>query len=341
MPWRRTTDPYRILLAEYLLQRTRVATGTPYYERFLERFPDVASLASASEEEVLRAWEGLGYYRRARNLRSAAQAIVRDHGGHIPSDAATLASLPGIGPYTAGAVASIAFGEAVPAVDGNVTRVLARLFRVEEDVTSRLGRERVQEIAAGLVSPERPGPFNQALMELGSTVCTPRHPACGVCPFHAICVAREAGVESTLPRMPARRPAPSVTVSFAYVRSKGRVLLVRRGESDLLGGLWALPGGEVPPDSLRDLVASQTGLRVQVKEAIAPITHTFSHRRWSGAVYRCVLPARRSGSHGARWVTVPEARNLPLVPIHRKLLEELASRHSLESFGRAVPRRRP
>jgi A/G-specific adenine glycosylase len=337
MPWRRTKDPYRILLAEYLLQRTRVVSGTRYYERFLERFPDVASLAASSEEDVLRAWEGLGYYRRARNLLAAAQAIVRDHGGRIPSDAATLATLPGIGPYTAGAVASIAFGEPVPAVDGNVTRVVSRLFRVQSDVTTAAGRARIQELAERLVPAERPGAFNQALMELGSTVCVPRHPACPACPLGGVCRARAAGVESSLPRMPAARRPKTVAVSFAFVRLRGRVLLVRRPESGILGGLWSLPGGEMPPDGQarelhRSVVAAQTGLRVDVREDVARVAHTFSHRRWSGHVFRCVPRGRAALLPAARWATADEARRMPLVPDHRRLLESLASRRPLESF---------
>ena len=344
MPWRRTKDPYRILLAEYLLQRTRIASGTRYYERFLERFPDVASLAAATEEDVLRAWEGLGYYRRARNLHAAARAIVRDHGGRVPSDAATLATLPGIGPYTAGAVASIAFGEPVPAVDGNVTRVVSRLFRVEADVTTAAGQSRILELAAGLVPKERAGPFNQALMELGSTVCTPRRPACPSCPLGEVCLAYAGGVESSLPRKPAARRPTTVAVSFAYVRSRDRVLLVRRPESAILGGLWSLPGGEIPSDrasraALRSAVAAQTGLRVDVREEVAPIAHTFSHRRWTGHVYRCVPRDGAAPSSAARWVTPEETRGLPLVPDHRRLLEELPSRHRLESFDASRRRR--
>ncbi len=339
MPWRRTKDPYRVLLAEYLLQRTRVASGTPYYERFLARFPDIASLAAAPESDVLRAWEGLGYYRRARNLRAAAQIIVRDHGGRIPSDAATLATLPGIGPYTAGAVASIAFGEPVPAVDGNATRVLSRLFRVDADVTTAAGRARIAGIASDLVDPHRPGDFNPALMDLGSTVCTPLRPSCEVCPLEDVCLARDAGVETRLPRTPPRRRAETAQVAFAYVRARGRTLLVRRPDSELLGGLWSFPGGEIGTcrsraAALRRLVASQTGVPVEVHEAVAPIAHTFSHRRWSGAVFRCVPRGPANHEAAARWVSDTESARLPLVPSHRKLLEGWRTRPPLEAFAR-------
>lgn len=338
MPWRRTKDPYRILLAEYLLQRTRVASGAPYYERFVERFPDVASLAAASEAEVLRAWEGLGYYRRARNLHAAAKSIVRDHGGRVPSDAASLATLPGVGPYTAGAVASIAFGERVPAVDGNVTRVVSRLFRVEEDVTTASGRRRIRDLAASLVPPARAGAFNQALMELGSRTCTPRRPGCPSCPLHEICLARAAGIEARLPRTPPARRPRTVPVAFAYVRSTGGVLLVRRPDSDILGGLWSLPGGEIlrdrdGPSQLRALVAAQTGLRVKVREDVARVAHAFSHRRWSGHVYRCVPGGGRVRTSEVRWVSSQDITALPMVPDHRRLLAEMASRRALESFG--------
>lgn len=344
MPWRRTSDPYRILIAEYLLQRTRVASGTPYYERFLQRFPDLASLAAATEEDILRAWEGLGYYRRARNLLAAARAIVRDHGGRIPSDAATLATLPGIGPYTAGAVASIAFGERVPAVDGNVTRVVSRVFRVEDDVTGPAGRTRIQALARGLVPDARPGPFNQAMMELGATVCVPRRPRCPTCPLIDLCLARMAGVEASLPRMPARRTPTSVPVAFAYISSRGRILLIRRSNREILGGLWSLPGGEVPGEegtraALRRLVDSQAGLQVTVGVEAARVAHTFSHRRWTGAVFRCTPRGRVRAADGVRWVTVEEAKALPLVPFHRAILEDLGSRRPLESFSRS-PRSR-
>ena len=338
MPWRRTTDPYRILVSEYLLQRTRVVSGTPYYERFLARFPDIAALAAAPEADVLRAWEGLGFYRRARNLHAAAQAVVRDQGGRIPRDAAALAALPGIGPYTAGAVASIAFGEAVPAVDGNVTRVLARLYRVDAEVSSPPGRRQVEERARALVPPDRPGAFNQALMELGATVCAPRQPACAACPLGDLCLARRAGVQDSLPRLRAPRRPVAVEVAFAYVRERGRTLLVRRPDGELLGGLWSFPGGEVPQGrssiaALREAMAAQTGLRVDVGEEVARVAHTFSHRRWSGSVVRCVPRGRLRASADVRWVRDAEAADLPLVPDHRRVLERLRRRPPLESYA--------
>src|SRR5205807_3497460 len=178
LPWRRTGNPYHILVAEYLLQRTRIVSGTPYYERFLRKFPTVQNLAAAPLDDVLAVWEGLGFYGRARSLHAAARAIVERHGGEIPQSFEELNALPGVGPYTAGAVGSIAFGLPVPAVDGNVTRVIARLFRIRSDVTRPPARRRLAELAADLVSVDRAGAFNQAMMELGATICTPVSPAC-------------------------------------------------------------------------------------------------------------------------------------------------------------------
>lgn len=325
LPWRRTRDPFPILVAEVLLQRTQVATGLPYYERFLVRFPDVRSLADASEDEVLRAWEGLGFYRRARDLHVAARAIVDRHGGQIPRDAATLETLPGIGPYTAGAVASIAFGERVPAVDGNATRVLARLYRVEDDVTRGNGRARIRDLAASLVPRVNPGEFNQALMELGATVCRPLAPRCSSCPLESLCLAHRAGVEASLPRRPRVREAPVVPVAFALLESEGRTLLVRRPRGGLLAGLWSLPGGELrlrakASEALVADILDQTGLRARIGAPIARVDHTFSHRVWKGAIYRCEPIEREELAAEARWVGPEERRTLPIVPFHRAVI---------------------
>lgn len=329
LPWRRTRDPYRILIAEYLLQRTRIAFGTPYYERFLARFPTVRDLAASSLDDVLSVWEGLGFYRRARNLHAAAQAIVKRFGGEIPRSYDDLESLPGIGPYTAGAVASIAFGIPVPAVDGNVIRVIARLFRIRDDVTKGAALRRIAEIAARLVSPDRPGTFNQAMMELGSTVCTPTSPACERCPLEDLCLARAAGEERELPVAVQKRSAPVVPVVFALVEARGRVLLVRRPAGQLLGGLWALPGGERPAKgderkALPAMVRDQTGVAVDVGPRWSRVDRTFSHRKWSGSIYRCTPTRRPKESETVRWASRAEALRLPLVPFHRDAIRALA-----------------
>lgn len=335
LPWRRTGDPYRILVAEYLLQRTRIVSGTPYYERFIARFPTVRDLAAASLDDVLAVWEGLGFYGRARNLHAAARAIVERHGGEIPPSIEALSALPGIGPYTAGAIGSIAFGIAVPAVDGNVIRVIARLSRNRGDVTRNAVRQGITEVAARLVSPDAPGAFNQAMMELGATVCTPKSPRCERCPLESLCLARIAGEEREIPVIPAKKPTRVVPVAFALIESKGRVLLVRRAAGGLLGGLWALPGGEIPSKdsarrSLPALVNEQTGARIALGSKWSPVDRTFSHRKWSGSIYRCTLRRRGRELDGVRWTPIADALGLPLVPFHRQALISLAG---LESFA--------
>jgi A/G-specific adenine glycosylase len=335
LPWRRTLDPYRILVAEYLLQRTRIKNGTPYYERFLDRFPTVRDLAAAPLDDVLAIWEGLGFYGRARNLHAAARAIVEAHRGQVPSSYDALASLPGIGPYTAGAVASIAFGVPVPAVDGNVTRVIARLFRIRADVTTGTVRRRIGEIAARLVSPDRPGAFNQAMMELGATVCTPVAPGCVECPIERICLARAAGEERDLPVSSRPRSPPVVPVVFGLVTANGRVLVVRRPRGQLLGGLWALPGGErsgrLEKADLKGSIRSQAGLDVRVGPRWTRVDRTFSHRKWVGSIYRCTPIRRPKETESVRWIPREEALRLPLVPFHRDAIKALAGVESFEA----------
>lgn len=289
LPWRGTSDPYRILVSEVMLQQTRVETVIPYYRKWMERFPDAAALAEAEVEEVLGTWQGLGYYGRARNLHRAVREIVARYDGRVPDSREALGELPGIGPYTSGAVASIAFGLAAPAVDGNVRRVLARVMDAAAPTASELERW-----AGGLVDPDRPGDFNQALMELGSLVCTPRGPACPGCPVRAHCRAREAGTVEERPLPRARRKAPRVDEAVAVLMDTdnpgGPVLLRRRPADGLLGGMWELPGVEVvrgeggprkAAEALaRELLAySGASAWTRSPRAMRPVAHAFSHRR--------------------------------------------------------------
>jgi A/G-specific adenine glycosylase len=240
LPWRGETDAYRILVSEVMLQQTRVETVQAYYGAWLERFPDLESLAAADLDDVLEVWEGLGYYRRARYLHRAAQMVRERPDAALPSSYAGLRALPGIGDYTAGAVASIAFGEVVPAPDGNVRRVLARLFDVADPKPAWL-----RGTSAALVDRDRPGDWNQALMELGATVCTPRAPRCDVCPVVAWCSARARGTEEERPTPGTRRAPRRAVFALTVLHSSGRVMLVRRPPDGLLGGMWAFPEREV------------------------------------------------------------------------------------------------
>jgi len=326
LPFRRTKDPYAILVAETILQRTRMQAGLPYYERFLAAFPTVHDLAVASEAEVLRVWEGLGYYRRARNLHAAAKVIVERHRGELPSDFEALRALPGIGDYTAGALGSIAFGLRVPAVDGNVTRVLSRLYRIEEDTGRSETKRHVRALAAELVPTEAPGEWNQAVMELGATVCLPRSPRCGSCPVSSECLARAAGVQGEIPKATAKRSVPLVRVVFAVATRRDSVLLVRR-TAGLHAGLYGLPGGELEPkeserSALRRHLA-RLGVKAVVTEPLGPVRHAFSHLRWEGASFRCSV---RGTPRGAEWVAQDRLAILPLVPFQRRLLDQAMDR---------------
>jgi A/G-specific adenine glycosylase len=266
MPWRETSDPYAIWVSEVMLQQTRVDTVRPYYDRWMARFPTVVALADAELDDVMREWQGLGYYSRARNLHRAARLVRERHGGTVPDDTGALRSLPGVGEYTAGAIASIAFGSASPAVDGNVRRVLARLHDLEDPRPAEL-----RGLAARLVPADRPGDFNQALMELGATTCTPRSPRCGPCPLSEWCIAYARGTQAERPRPRPGRPVPEASVATVVMRRDGnQVLLVRRPEKGLLGGLWEFPDPDVP--GIAALLA--TSRRVATLD---PVVHRFSH----------------------------------------------------------------
>ena len=284
LPWRRTRDPYRVWISETMLQQTRVETVVPYYERFLREFPTVGALAEAPEEKVLSLWSGLGYYRRARMLHAAAKQVATDHGGCIPSDAGGLRALPGVGAYTAGAIASIAFGRPAALVDGNVARVLARVFAVEEDVSGE-ARGRLWSLAEALVTHPtgEPGDFNQALMELGATTCVPRHPRCEACPVRTQCGGLAAGIAADLPRKKAKRPPVPVQRTALVLASETRLLLARRRPDVLFGGLWEPPGtggtrGASGAEDGVESLAARFGCSRADLELAGQVVHVLSHR---------------------------------------------------------------
>ena len=279
LPWRRTRDPYAVWLSEIMLQQTRVETVVPYFERFLARFPDVGSLAAAPLDDVLGLWSGLGYYRRARQLHAAAREVTERWGGALPASAAELRTLSGVGAYTAGAVASIAFDRREPLVDGNVARVLARLEGIDDDVRGAEGARRLWEAAARLVPEDRPGRFNQALMELGATVCSPRAPRCEACPVRARCVAAEEGRQDALPVVSPKRAPRAVRVVAAVIRHGGRVWLARRVESGLFGGLWEPPMVEARSIAAARAALAGAGIAADVRVRRAgEVKHVLSHR---------------------------------------------------------------
>lgn len=325
LPWRRTRDPYAIWVAETMLQQTQVKTALPYYERFLSTFPSVDALARAPLQRVLRLWSGLGYYRRAENLRTAARQIVRDHRGKIPDDYGQLRTLAGIGDYTAGALLSIAFGKNYPAVDGNVRRVLGRLGRITEESALRAFAQR---LAAGV----RPGDLNQALMELGATVCAPRAPNCPACPLKRQC-SSFAG--SPLAHRAARRRAKhftNVTWPLAIVRCGGKILLRRRADTLLLARLWELPGVETPrPEyALRALRCELRALPVKfaAPRRIGAIHHNITYRRIQAPIYcfDCAEPFDIALPRAQwRWTAPGDLARYPVSSMTQKALAVLAA----------------
>lgn len=321
MPWRRTRDPYPVWLSEVMLQQTQVATARPYYDAFLARFPSLASLASARPTEVLEAWAGLGYYRRARHLHQAARAVVREHGGRVPDDPEAFGCLPGVGRYTTGAVLSICFDRPLPVLDGNVARVLSRLFAIPAAIRDPRGARRLWALAGTLVPMRRPGDWNQAVMELGATICTPRAPACGRCPVRGPCRALALGRVEEFPPPAPRRPAEAVRQEVALIGRRGRVLMVRR-EGPLLTGLWEPPGAEradgaAPGRALRAALG-RLGLRARLRSTGRTVRHTITHRAITAEVWRASLVGPAPRVARLRWID-PLLPGVALTALARKL----------------------
>lgn len=310
LPWRETSDPYAIWVSEIMLQQTRAETVIGYYTRFLSQFPTVFDLANAQEEQVLKAWEGLGYYSRARNLKKCAQEVVANHSGLFPKDAASLKTLPGIGDYTSGAVASIAFGQQVPAVDGNVERVVSRLRGIREDVGIPSVKRHLRAEATAFVPKERPGDFNQAMMELGARVCQPV-PRCTECPITQFCDAYDAGDADALPIKQRKAPQRIISRGVAIVLHGDQVLLHRR-EERLLQGLWCFPGTDDitdPKDIARRM--AKLGLTLHYERPLGEARHVFTHIIWEMELMQFTAEASVCPP-GYQWANLATLHALPL-----------------------------
>lgn len=304
LPWRAARDPWRILVSEVMLQQTRVAAVIPYYERFLARFPEPAALAAAPERELLAIWSGLGYYSRARNLRRAAEEILRR--GAFPSVYEAIRELPGVGDYTAAAIASIAFSLPHAVLDGNVVRVLSRLVAERGDVRSASVRVRLKEEAQRLLDPTNPGDFNQAMMELGATVCLPRNPQCLLCPWRDLCQARALGIQDELPVQSRKRKAVKLQLEFYLVEKAGAYLLRRRGaQESRLAGFWELPLTADLPSARRGTLA-------------ASFKHSITRHDYTVHVWRA---APVKAPRGFRWLKAPDLESIPLATTARKAFE--------------------
>lgn len=281
LPWRKTSDPYRILVSEVLLQQTRVEQAIPYYFRFLEKFPDLRALADADIGSVLKAWEGAGYYSRARNLHKAANDALARYGG-LPKTYASLLSLPGVGPYTAAAVSSIAFGENHAVLDGNVVRVLSRYLALKKDAGQSGTKAKLLAFAQENLPSGKAGDYNQALMELGATVCLPKKPSCARCPLRKNCEAFALGTQESFPVKKKKKPVPHYQIACAVVRKGGKILICQRKQEGFLGGLWEFPGGKAEPgesfaQAAKREVLEETGVHVRVGKKIASVNHAYSH----------------------------------------------------------------
>lgn len=337
LPWRETRDPYKILISEMLLQQTRVETATDYYERFIKRFPTIRHLASASQNSVLQVWQGLGYYGRARNLHRTAKILCKDAEGRLPSEPEALNKLPGIGPYTAAAVASIAFDRNVAVLDGNVARVLCRVCMIRDDPRNPATRKRLTQIANLLLPRGKAADFNQALMELGALVCKPSRPDCAACPVRAVCRAFHEGKTHQVPirRKKARIPIHCRVVAF--VTGRGRILLTRRPSEGLLGGLWELPGRTLEKSETEKQARAKLEARIRNRASIQSLSrepciilkHTYTHFQEELRAYRYTgsqrrfEDGRRKGHPEWKWIRSNRLQQYPVTGATRKIVESL------------------
>jgi len=340
LPWRGLKDPYATWVAEIMLQQTRVETVEAYFERWMNRFPTIRSLAEAPLQQALKEWEGLGYYSRARNLHRAAQIVAHEHAGRLPADVAALRKLPGVGRYTAGAIASFAFGLDYPALDGNARRVLARVFNVVEEARSATGEKKLWELAEQNLPPGRAGDYNQALMDLGAVICISRSPRCGVCPLQDICRAYALGVQEQRPVRKARAKLPHYTVTAAIVRKNGKVLIAQRPPRGLLGGMWEFPGGKTQPGEnlatgLQREIGEELGAAIEVGEIFGVYQHAYTHFRVTLHAFLCDLAEgeapRTLQVQEVRWVNPEELANYPMGKIDRQIAEEISREMGLEA----------
>lgn len=312
MPWRGISDPYGTWVSEIMLQQTRVETVRDYYPRFMERFPTLRDLAEAPEEDVLKMWEGLGYYSRARNLRKGAQQVMSEYGGMIPREPEQLIRIKGIGPYTSCSIASIAFDVPVPAVDGNVIRVISRVYDLHEDPTETKAHEKIEQLAAELVPQRRAGDHNQAMMDLGATICVPGTPDCDSCPLKKMCKAFVAGTAEELPHLPKAKPPKEIAYDVLLIHHKDQVLMYRRTES-MLQGLWCFPMLEGQREEKELIAAVEKKWKLKVKSIIfeQQAKHIFTHQVWEMSIYTITIEEEKE-VEGMEWVKRDQIADLPL-----------------------------
>jgi A/G-specific adenine glycosylase len=334
LPWQMSRDPYHILVSEIMLQQTQVERVQRYYQPFLNAFPDLVSLAQAPPDHVLKLWEGMGYYARARNLQRTAQAILREHGGRVPREVKVLMRLPGVGYNTAAAVASFAHDEPWPVLDGNAIRVLCRVFRARYDPRSATGHERLVELGKTLLPSKAIGRFNQALMDLGALICRPQRPRCDFCPLSELCLGCAYGDAQKYPQVKPRAHRPHYDITAGIIWKGQQLLIAQRPPGELLGGLWEFPGGkredgESLPECLRREIKEELGIRIRVDGSFMSLEHGYSHFRFTLHAFHCTYLAgkpRPLGCADFRWVRVCDLNRFALPRADQKLAVALRER---------------
>ena len=333
LPWRKVSNPYAIWVSEIMLQQTRVETVIPYYQRWLAEFPSVQSLAEAEEDQVLKSWEGLGYYNRARNLQAAARIVVERYQGSLPADLMALQDLPGIGRYTAGAILSIAFNQPAPILDGNLRRVFTRVFNIRTPIQTSGTEKELWEIAEDLLPESDSGDFNQALMELGALVCLPKKPLCARCPLAEDCQANHLGQQESLPQRKEKAPLPHLQVTAAVILKGGQVLIAKRPPGGLLGGLWEFPGGkqeenETLQETLVREIMEELDLEVEIGALLGIYQHAYTHYKITLHAFFCQLASEdlHLNYHTeSSWVPLEELQKYPMGKIDRLIADQLLS----------------
>ncbi|OJX40864.1 MAG: A/G-specific adenine glycosylase [Chloroflexi bacterium 44-23] len=337
LPWRNHPDPYAVWVSEIMLQQTRVETVIPFYERWMQAFPTLISLAEADQQQVLGLWEGLGYYSRARNMHAAARRMVADFNGQLPTNLKKLQSLPGIGRYTAAAIASMAFGQDEATLDGNIRRVLARVFNLEIPARSPEGERTLWQLAAENMPPGQAGDYNQALMDLASSICLPRSPRCLICPLKTLCQAYALGVQEERPILPARKMTPHYVVTAAIIQQDGLVLLAQRPSNGLLGSLWEFPGGKVEmseslTDCLKREIEEELNCTISVDEPFGVYQHAYTHFRITLHAFLCRITAGEAQPMEAQqivWVSPRELAQYPMGKVDRQISVRLQDKGNM------------
>lgn len=329
LPWRKDKDPYKIWVSEIMLQQTRVDTVIPYFNRFIEQFPTIEALAVADEDRVLKAWEGLGYYSRVRNLQTAVREVNETYKGKVPNTLKEISTLKGVGPYTAGAILSIAYGIPEPAVDGNVMRVLSRILSIWDDIALQKSRKIFEEAVRVLISHDQPSAFNQALMELGALICTPTSPSCLLCPVREHCHAFHEGVETELPIKKKAKKQRHVQMAAVIMKDDNEnILIQKRPKTGLLANLWELPNVEITlpflheKKQLQETLKEQHGLKVTVGEKVGEIDHVFSHLIWKIHVYEGILTSPPIETKNRKLVSKEELAEFAFSVSYQKIIKQ-------------------